>query len=599
LHEAGRAVLESDVTGPEGLPKPIFPANDENGLRFTPKRPGKYKIALNYGGEAVPGCPIVIQAEEAGAAKAEGSGLLYAHVGKAATFSIYGPGLPGSPNVVVEGPDSVAKCDVKRVSSPAETTASGHFQASYIPTEVGVFDIRVTWAGVDIPGSPFHPRIVDVTKLRVIGGWEAHCNEENVMQLSLGEQRKIAFNTIDAGPGVMEAKMEKTDTSDGIPLSSSEDICRIETAAPSRTKLHLAPKQSGDYRFVLKWGNFEVDTAPRTIFVHPPANGEFDGPVLLSGAGLISARCGEEAYFTIDASQAGIGPAQVSLHNSEVDVPVTIQPVGGGIYKAIYVPRLPGNYQLHVAWGGRPVPGCPITIQIGAIGDSNKVICTGDGLRVGTVGKDIRSFIDTRRAGPGELTAQCMGQRKTAYCELYDHGDGTFTLNIRPQEPGKHALSIRYSGEHVPGSPFNLKVVGLPDASKVKVYGPGIEHGVLATFQSRFICDTRGAGAGQLTVRVRGPKGAFRVEMQRESQKDRTILCKFDPTEPGDYRVEVRWAGEHVPGSPFAVMIFDTQEELHHFVQGGSPVAGNQSDFYGSTGYSMGQMSWRGSQAQL
>lgn len=60
--------------------------------------------------------------------------------------------------------------------------------------------------------------------------------------------------------------------------------------------------------------------------------------------------------------------------------------------------------------------------------------------------------------------------------------------------------------------------------------------------------------------------GAFRVEMQRESQKDRTILCKFDPTEPGDYRVEIKWAGEHVPGSPFMVMIFDTQEELNRFL---------------------------------
>ena len=29
----------------------------------------------------------------------------------------------------------------------------------------------------------------------------------------------------------------------------------------------------------------------------------------------------------------------------------------------------------------------------------------------------------------------------------------------------------------------------------------GVEHGVLAMYQSRFICDTRGAGAGQLTVR--------------------------------------------------------------------------------------------------
>lgn len=126
-------------------------------------------------------------------------------------------------------------------------------------------------------------------------------------------------------------------------------------------------------------------------------------------------------------------------------------------------------------------------------------------------------------------------------------------------------VAVKYAGQHVPGSPFALRVVGAPDASKVRVYGPGIEHGVLATFQSRFICDTRGAGAGQLTVRVRGPKGAFRVEMQRESQKDRTILCKvelmnvtfsvlanfyfipqYDPTEPGDYRVEVKWANELV-----------------------------------------------------
>ncbi len=57
------------------------------------------------------------------------------------------------------------------------------------------------------------------------------------------------------------------------------------------------------------------------------------------------------------------------------------------------------------------------------------------------------------------------------------------------------------------------------------------------------------------------------MEMQRESQKDRTILCKFDPTEPGDYRVEVKWAGEHVPGSPFMVMIFDTQQELNRYLQ--------------------------------
>lgn len=73
-------------------------------------------------------------------------------------------------------------------------------------------------------------------------------------------------------------------------------------------------------------------------------------------------------------------------------------------------------------------------------------------------------------------------------------------------------------GVNVPGSPYILKVSGAPDASKVRVYGPGIEHGVLAMFQSRFICDTRGAGAGQLTVRVRGPKGKYKTVPQRRRQ---------------------------------------------------------------------------------
>jgi hypothetical protein len=49
---------------------------------------------------------------------------------------------------------------------------------------------------------------------------------------------------------------------------------------------------------------------------------------------------------------------------------------------------------------------------------------------------------------------------------------------------------------------------GMADPSKVKVFGSGIEDGLLATYQSHFVCDTRGAGAGQLTVRVRGPKGS-------------------------------------------------------------------------------------------
>ena len=91
--------------------------------------------------------------------------------------------------------------------------------------------------------------------------------------------------------------------------------------------------------------------------------------------------------------------------------------------------------------------------------------------------------------------------------------------------------------------------------------------------------------------------------MQRDGQKDRCISCRYNPTEPGDYRVEVKWSGEHVPGSPFMVLIFDTQEELQrylhdrrsqspgHSLMGGQgmrgPPGGPGSEYYGSVaGYS-------------
>jgi hypothetical protein len=96
------------------------------------------------------------------------------------------------------------------------------------------------------------------------------------------------------------------------------------------------------------------------------------------------------------------------------------------------------------------------------------------------------------------------------------------------------------------------------------------EHSIFS-FKSNFVVETKGAGAGQLTVRVRGPKGAFNVEMQRDRQQERTIHCKYEPREPGDYQVEVRWHGQHVLGSPFTVLIVDTEQELQRFLAGGAP----------------------------
>ena len=55
--------------------------------------------------------------------------------------------------------------------------------------------------------------------------------------------------------------------------------------------------------------------------------------------------------------------------------------------------------------------------------------------------------------------------------------------------------------------------------------------------------------------------------MKREREDERTILCRYDPEEPGEYIVNVRWSGVHVPGSPFKVNVFDTKEALMRHAQ--------------------------------
>lgn len=64
-----------------------------------------------------------------------------------------------------------------------------------------------------------------------------------------------------------------------------------------------------------------------------------------------------------------------------------------------------------------------------------------------------------------------------------------------------------YCFQLLTGSPFKFFVGDPPDPKQVRVYGPGIEDGLLSNYESKFIVETFGAGSGQLAVKIRGPRG--------------------------------------------------------------------------------------------
>ncbi|CAB3388551.1 Hypothetical predicted protein [Cloeon dipterum] len=606
--KAGRANLQVVVTaaGREVKAAVRDVGHGRHEVSFLPSICTPHRVDVKLNGLPVAGCPTEVAVRDAAAGRdlaATGKGLFQAEAGAEAAFTILTLARPAREfDVVISGPAGIA------IPVRCYQQKDGNLLAQYTPPGAGAYKVEVLHGTKAVKGSPFFCQVYDPSKVRIASPKDP----------ALVHQ-PLSFHVLRKGAGF--AELDVTATS---PLGQNLPLQVTGGEQPESDMITFTPSAPGQYRFSIRYGGREVPGSPVTFVVSEEglaqvagdstdgnrmlrSNGVDYGEVTLSGPALEGCRVGRETYFLINSSKPVPGNPEASLSLDGVTYPVSIKPEGARVHRATFTPVESGHGKLRVEWAGRQVKGSPFSVLVSSAADARQVVCSGEGLRVGTVGKEIRSFIDTRRAGPGELTAQCVGPNKVAYCELYDHGDGTFTLNVKPQEPGKHALSIKYGGQHVPGSPFSLKVAGSPDASKVRVFGPGIEHGVLATFQSRFVCDTRGAGAGQLTVRIRGPKGAFRVEMQRESQRDRSILCKYEPTEPGDYKLEVKWAGQHVPGSPFSVMIFDTQEELNKFMQGnGSPPgAPALSEVYGYTNTAFSQLNinqpqlWRDSQAQL
>ena len=84
---------------------------------------------------------------------------------------------------------------------------------------------------------------------------------------------------------------------------------------------------------------------------------------------------------------------------------------------------------------------------------------------------------------------------------------------------------------------------------------------VMLFFAGQFTIDTRNAGTGTLLVRVHGLKDSFKVtaEPPVEGEDKRVLHAYYSPRIVATYTIFVRWSGEHVPGSPFNVVINQPQ----------------------------------------
>ena len=207
-------------------------------------------------------------------------------------------------------------------------------------------------------------------------------------------------------------------------------------------------------------------------------------------------------------------------------------------------------------------PGAPLRKKTNA----SKVKAYGPGLEPkGLVAKAPANFtVETFGAGDGELAVKVVqvATQKELECEIVFNNDrkATYSCSYFPEEEGDYVVTITWSGREIPKSPFEVNVEGFAgDASKVTAAGPGLlPEGVIINRPTYFDIFAKGAGKGTPEVIILDPKGkkdSVPIQITPNEKEPETYKCEYVATMLGLHSVNVFFAGNPIPESPYGVRV--------------------------------------------
>ncbi|XP_061663059.1 filamin-C isoform X3 [Syngnathoides biaculeatus] len=529
--DAGEGLLSVQILDPETKPKKANIRDNRDGtytVSYVPDMAGRYTITIKYGGDEIPCSPYRIHAVPTGDAS---KCLVTVSIGG------HGPGSGVGPTIQI-GEETVITVDAKaagkgkvtcKVSTPdgAELdvdvveNADGTFDIYYTAPEPGKYVITIRFGGEHIPDSPFH---VLATKDPAIpaGGMEATLRPFSLV---------IPF-TVQTGQITGEVRMP-----------SGRLACpHVADNKDGTVTVEYSPSERGLHEMDIKYDGQHIPGSPLQFFVDAINSGH----VTAFGTGLSHGVANTPAIFTIATKDAGEGGLSLAVEGPS-KAEISCKDNKDGTCTVSYLPTAPGDYVIIVKFDDKHIPGSPFAA---------KIICDDlvarSQLNVGTA-TDVSLRITETDLGSLMATIQAPSGSEEA-CLLKRLPNRHIGISFTPKEVGQHVVSVKKGGAHVTNSPFKIMVAQseIGDASKVKVFGAGVLEG--RTFEvGDFIVDTRTAGYGGLGLSIEGPS---KVDINCEDVEDGTCRVTYCPSEPGNYIVNIKFADQHVPGSPFTVKVF-------------------------------------------
>uniref|UniRef100_A0A183UQL7 Filamin-A n=1 Tax=Toxocara canis TaxID=6265 RepID=A0A183UQL7_TOXCA len=579
--KAGFGGLSVSVEGPSKAELNCKEAKD--GLihiSYRPTEPGIYILSVKFADLHVTDSPFTVNCT------GKGIGAVKEVISKEA----------GQAPIVIPGQDASLFLHLPN-TSPMEMTAKvmmpngrsedvemrdmndNFYQIRFKPQTEGTYAISVFYRDQHVSGSPFQFTVGHFEE----GG--AHKVRAAGVGLQRGETNHIqTFNiyTREAGKGKLSVSVEGPSKAQLKFNDHKDGNCHVDYKV-------TAP---GEYVISVKFDDEHIPDSPFKVFVSP-GTGEARRLELASfpDSGMPGKAC---TFTVLTHRAAGHLEAKVQTPSNNIET-IDIVPIDEGeSYALRFIPHETGNYYVDVTLDGAPMRDSPFRLRIGRKEESDPtaISVSGDGLHVGQTGQKCEFIINTCNAGSGLLQVQIDGPSKVTL-DAYELEQG-YKVRYMALAPGVYYAAIKYSGVHIPGSPFKINMEGkelgggepdtslikmslrpknysyvidalaktskgtvtqVPeykgDASKVTVKGAGLNKffpGRAASFN----IDTGMAGNNLLFVGIVTTKGPCdEVTVRHTGQGQYVVMYRIQDRVKGF--IFVKYGDANVPGSPFAI----------------------------------------------
>ncbi|CAN9508345.1 unnamed protein product [Ophioblennius macclurei] len=515
-------------------------------VSYLPTEPGEYAINILFADQHIPGSPFKAQVQsvfDPSKVTASGPGLERGKVHEAGTFTV-DCSKAGEAELTIEiVSDSGSKAEVH-----VQNNSDGTYSITYIPQNHGMYTITINYGGHAVPKFPARLHVdpaVDTSGVKVYGpGVEPR-----------GVLREVTTHFIVDARSHFKSGGSHVSATISNPSGASTDAF-ITDLEDGTYRVGYTPYEDGVHVIEVLLDEVSVPKSPFRVSV---TEGCDPTRVRAFGPGLEEGLVNKSNRFTVETKGAGTGGLGLAIEGPS-EAKMSCKDNKDGSCSVEYIPFTPGEYDVNITFGGRPIPRSPFRVPVRELVDPSQVRCTGPGLGNGVRAHVPQTFtVDTSKAGVASLEVQIYGPSGVLEpVNVLDNGDATHTVNYTPASDGPYTICVKYADQEVPHSPFKIRTLPAHDASKVRASGPGLNaSGVPASLPVEFTIDARDAGEGLLTVQILDPEGKPKKANIRDN-RDGTYTVSYVPDMTGRYTITIKYGGDEIPYSPYRIHALPT-----------------------------------------